>query len=431
VSSKIKLKLSEGSSALSRRRDKKGKVLIVDDEQANLDGLEAALSRSYQVFQTTDPNEAIALSRSHHIDLVITDQRMPEMLGTELLQELYNQQRDQIRILLTGYTDAEDLITCINDGLLYRYLVKPWSPPELMATVAQGFDKLNAERALKENAAQLKREVEERRRAQTQLEATLEELKEAQDQIVAQERLKALGEMVSGVAHDFNNVLTPILAYSEELLELEPSAPLEDADREALEGIRDAATDGAAMIERLRASYLPSVKGFKGAHTLEVNGLIQSALKLSLPRWSSKLPLPDLKLEIDPELKLTGQLSDLRQALVNVICNALDATESRMSRESDSQALTLTIKAFAQHEWIYIEVIDQADGMPPAVLAMCQKAFFSTKGSSGTGLGLHMVQETLKRHHGHLQIMSVEREGTTVRFKVPQQPSELGGVDEA
>jgi signal transduction histidine kinase len=62
---------------------------------------------------------------------------------------------------------------------------------------------------------------------------------------------------------------------------------------------------------------------------------------------------------------------------------------------------------------------------------MCQKAFFSTKGSSGTGLGLHMVQETLKRHHGHLQIMSVEREGTTVRFKVPQQPSELGGVDEA
>jgi signal transduction histidine kinase len=102
-----------------------------------------------------------------------------------------------------------------------------------------------------------------------------------------------------------------------------------------------------------------------------------------------------------------------------------------MSRESDSQALTLTLKAFAQHEWIYIEVIDQADGMPPAVLAMCQKAFFSTKGSSGTGLGLHMVQETLKRHHGHLQIMSVEREGTTVRFKVPQQPSELGGVDEA
>jgi signal transduction histidine kinase len=118
VSSKIKLKLTSGGIALSRRNQKLGKVLLVDDEQANLDGLEAALSRSYEVFQTTDPQAAISLSRSHHIDLVITDQRMPQMLGTELLQQLCDEQPHQIRILLTGYTDAGDLIACINDGLL-------------------------------------------------------------------------------------------------------------------------------------------------------------------------------------------------------------------------------------------------------------------------------------------------------------------------
>lgn len=423
MGSKLKLKLAEGTSSLTRRDIKRGRILIVDDEQANLDGLEAVLDRTYEVFQTTLPHEALQLSEQHQIDLIISDQRMPKMLGTELLQELSGRDPHQIRILLTGYTDIEDLITCVNDGLLYRYLVKPWKAEELLATVAQGFDKLNTERALSAHIEQIKVEIEERRRAQEQLEMTLVELQEAQDALIAQEQLKALGEMVSGVAHDFSNVLTPILAFSEELLEDlgGQSDPDREAQREALNGIHDAATDGAALIERLRSAYHPTFRAQSNAQVISLKLLTHSALKLSLPRWSRTIDELSVQIHIADELTVYGLISDLRQAIVNVISNALDAMKDRLDRAPSDAPLALTFKADSQAHLTVLEVIDQADGMPLAVLAQCKHAFFSTKGVAGTGLGLHMVQETVKRHRGQLHITSEEGVGTTIKIKLPSK----------
>gem|GEM_PF-1002854 len=418
---KLKLKLSDGASSIAKRSAKQGHVLIVDDEQANLDGLEAVLSRVYHVYQTCDPNEALRIAEEHKIDLIITDQRMPQMLGTELLQALSERDPSQVRILLTGYTDIEDLITCVNDGLLYRYLVKPWKAEELLATVAQGFDKLRTERALTEHMEQIKVEVEERRRAQQRLEDALMELQEAQDALIAQEQLKALGEMVSGVAHDFNNVLTPILAFSEELLEdWSESASLDDPMQlDALQGIHDAATDGTALINRLRAAYHPTFRLNTSKQVVPLKSLVQSALKLSLPRWDRSTGELLVEVEVDETLSVCGETSELRQALVNVICNALDATRERLEETPTDAPRRVTVKAYPFGSFVNLEVIDQANGMPLGVLAQCKQAFFSTKGVAGTGLGLHMVQETVKRHHGQLQISSQEGVGTTIKMKLP------------
>ena len=86
---KIKLNLKKAQDSLIQKESRRyGTILLVDDEQENLDGLSALLSKEYTVYATTTPRHAIELVREHHIDLVISDQRMPDMLGTELLQYL-------------------------------------------------------------------------------------------------------------------------------------------------------------------------------------------------------------------------------------------------------------------------------------------------------------------------------------------------------
>ena len=149
------LNLGKGkASSLSRlkRRPRvtKGTLLLVDDEPANLHSLQQVMERNqYKTFATTDPGEALSIARSEHLDIIITDQRMPGMLGTELLVRIKEFNDDNVRMILTGYTDVKDLITCINEGLIYRYLVKPWTATELDAVVKQGMVKVTLQRTVR------------------------------------------------------------------------------------------------------------------------------------------------------------------------------------------------------------------------------------------------------------------------------------------
>lgn len=397
--------------------------MVVDDEQANLDGLSAVLNREYDVTQALNAQEALQAVSQQSFDLIITDQRMPEMLGTELLSQLAEDEpeTDRLNILLTGYTDIDDLITCVNDGLLYRYLVKPWSAAELLATVNQAFDRLYTTRQLNHQSAQLEREVKERRKAQAELELTLRELKETHDMLVAQEKLRALGEMVSGVAHDFSNLLTPILAYSEELISIAlTDEPIErDEWVESLKGIRDAATDGRALIERLRALYHPQHQDANQPELTHLASLIKSALKLAQPSWPSGLTFPTISLRLDDDVYVRVLSSDLRQALVNLMSNALYAIAKRQRDEALSDPLSLEIHTIREAHRVVIQVQDTGIGMSVGVLAQCKQAFFSTKGDAGTGLGLAMVNETIQRHQGQLSIDSTLGVGTCVRISLP------------
>ena len=125
-----------------------GNVLIVDDEPENLFALERILSAEYKVFSTTSPDEAVEFVRNERIDVILTDQRMPEKLGTELLKDVKAENDDNVRMILTGYTDVKDLIDCINAGLIYRYLVKPWNADEIKGVVRQAMDVISQKRTV-------------------------------------------------------------------------------------------------------------------------------------------------------------------------------------------------------------------------------------------------------------------------------------------
>ncbi|MEJ7849050.1 MAG: HD domain-containing phosphohydrolase [Pyrinomonadaceae bacterium] len=120
------------------------KILIVDDEAANLRILERLFRRSYTVISATSGAEALEQLTLHDVALIISDQRMPGMTGIEFLKRAAETRQQTVRIILTGYTDAATLVEAINSGVIYKYVTKPWVNEDLQQTVERGLQHYNA-----------------------------------------------------------------------------------------------------------------------------------------------------------------------------------------------------------------------------------------------------------------------------------------------
>ncbi|NES02466.1 MAG: response regulator [Okeania sp. SIO2F4] len=135
------------SQLMSLTRKKKPKMLVVDDEPDNLDLLYRTFRRDFSVLKAESGIKALEiLALEGEVAVIISDQRMPEMKGTEFLSKTLPQFPNTVRIILTGFTDIEDLVEAINSGQVYRYITKPWDPKELKGVVekaAQTYEVLN------------------------------------------------------------------------------------------------------------------------------------------------------------------------------------------------------------------------------------------------------------------------------------------------
>ena len=121
---------------MSLKQSKKPRMLVVDDEPDNLDLLYRTFRREYEVLRAESGVVALEiLAQQGEVAVIISDQRMPEMKGTEFLSRTTPQFPDTMRIILTGFTDIEDLVEAINSGQVYRYITKPWEPEELKQVV--------------------------------------------------------------------------------------------------------------------------------------------------------------------------------------------------------------------------------------------------------------------------------------------------------
>ena len=245
-----------------------------------------------------------------------------------------------------------------------------------------------------------------------------DDLRQTQQQVMQQERLRALGQMASGIAHDINNAISPMSLYADALLEREPN--LTDTGRKQLEIIQRAVDDVASTVARMgefyrlretRASLLP----------VDLNLLAEHVVDLTRARWSDMAQqrgvVIRLQLELDPELPpIAGVESQIRDALVNLVFNAVDAMP-------DGGPLTLRTRSdgTGRHR-IVIEVSDCGVGMDEDTRRRCLEPFFTTKGERGTGLGLAMVYGVAERHGASLDIDSQSGRGTTVRLSFARMP---------
>jgi len=245
------------------------------------------------------------------------------------------------------------------------------------------------------------------------LERTLAELRETQQQVVQQERLSALGQMASGVAHDFNNALAKIIGFNELLLTSPEKLNDPPTVKQYLQMIDTAAQDGANVVRRLREFYRKR-RETEVFQPVDLNALIRQAIALAEPKWSSQAQATGAQIRIDTELAETplaaGHPADLREVLTNLIFNAVDA----MPRGG-----CITVRSRAQDQRVTLEVSDTGVGMTEEIRKRCLEPFFSTKGERGTGLGLAIVYGIVQRHGGTIDIDSTVGEGTTFVVELP------------
>lgn len=138
-------------------------VLYVDDEENNLNSFKASLRRNFNIHLAINAEAGIQILQQNEIHVLITDQRMPGTLGTELLARVVREFPDPVRILLTGFSDIEAIKDAINRGQIYHYLQKPWSEDDLRETIHSAFEvyKLRKEqRELSENLMQINEKLE-------------------------------------------------------------------------------------------------------------------------------------------------------------------------------------------------------------------------------------------------------------------------------
>jgi signal transduction histidine kinase/ActR/RegA family two-component response regulator len=249
------------------------------------------------------------------------------------------------------------------------------------------------------------------------LQRAYDDLRQTQQAVMQQERLRALGQMASGIAHDINNAISPVSLYVESLLEREPN--LSRRARDALENIARATDDVAATVARMREFYRQREPQLKLAR-LSLNELAKQVAELTRARWSD---MPQqrgivirLTADLTPELPdVTGVESEIREALINLVFNAVDA----MPEGGDLTLRTRAAPDSAGTLRAQIEVVDTGLGMDEETRRRCLEPFFTTKGERGTGLGLAMVYGAAQRHGADIDIRSEVGSGTTVAMRFP------------
>jgi response regulator RpfG family c-di-GMP phosphodiesterase len=135
--------------------DKKIDILYVDDEENNLVSFKATFRLKYNVLIASSADAAIKILESKPVEIIITDQRMPQMTGIEFLEKIIDKYPDPIRILLTGYADMNAVIDAVNKGKIFHYLSKPWSEQELSESIKKAFEVFQSNKEIKEMNSKL------------------------------------------------------------------------------------------------------------------------------------------------------------------------------------------------------------------------------------------------------------------------------------
>ena len=253
-------------------------------------------------------------------------------------------------------------------------------------------------------------------RLRTSLESAYDDLKQTQQAVLQQERLRALGQMASGIAHDINNAISPVAVYTQSLLEREPDLSLRT--RSYLETVGRVIKDVSATVSRMRDFYRGSESEAE-FQALNLNDLIPQVVELTRARWSDMPQQRGIVIRVATKLGqnlplVKGNAAEIREAATNLIFNAVDAMP-------EGGTITIRTKSFSDpaapgHKRVVLELADTGIGMDEDTCRRCLEPFFTTKGERGTGLGLAMVYGAAQRHKAALEIDSAPGNGTCMRM---------------
>jgi PAS domain S-box-containing protein len=244
--------------------------------------------------------------------------------------------------------------------------------------------------------------------------------KKIEQQLLQSEKLKYLGELSGGVAHDFNNVLAAILGRVQLLkMQLKPPIGKEEKRKtvleleKGLEIIERASLDGAETVRRIQ-EFSRRRTDEKSFAQIDINELVENALEFTKVQWKNDAESKGIKIKVKKELSpinpILGSSSEIREVFTNLINNAIDAMP---------QGGTIRVESFMDDTIAVIRISDTGNGIPKHIKARIYDPFFTTKDVKSTGLGLSVSYGIINRHRGTITADSVEGEGTTFTVKFP------------
>jgi signal transduction histidine kinase/ActR/RegA family two-component response regulator len=266
-----------------------------------------------------------------------------------------------------------------------------------------------AEAAAEARAEAAASQAEQARRHVEELSHYIAEQERIREQYAQIEKLSALGELASGVAHDFNNTLAGILGRAQLLLSTKDAEKIEAG----LQLIIKTAKDGAKTIKRIQD--FARQRRDHDFQPLSVDQLLLDVREITRPRWKSRAESEGVHITLELQLgsddaRVLGDESELREVLVNMVFNAVDAMP---------QGGTITLSTREASESVEIAVSDTGAGMSEDVRSRVFDPFFTTKGKAGMGLGLAVSYGIIRRHEGTVEAHSEAGHGTTFRIMLP------------
>jgi signal transduction histidine kinase len=376
-------------------------LLVVDDEAEVLRSLHNLLRMDYRVVTCRRGAEAVqVLEAPGEVHVVMSDQRMPEMTGVEVLNHARRLKPDATRLLFTAHADIRAVVDAINQGSIFRYIAKPWDPRELQAVIRQAVEHHD----LKAEKARL-----------------LAELQETNRRLVEADRLK--GAFLEVASHELNTPVAVMLGMTE-LWKMSQGPRASDAERAWVGRIEAAGKRLAATVERM----LKLVRAEDFGHTLDLataplGPLVRQAVSDLSPYLDARGQRVDL--DLDPGLGAAEvDAPKLADILTNLLVNAIKFTPDggtiRVAAGPDGD------------DRVRFRVSDPGVGIPQADRSYLFEPFFTgfdTRHHSsgeyqfckrGMGLGLCLVKSFVRLHGGTVEFSSEPGAGSTFAFTLPR-----------
>ncbi|TVR82072.1 MAG: hybrid sensor histidine kinase/response regulator [Chitinophagaceae bacterium] len=360
-------------------KPEKAKILYVDDEVNNLISFKAAFRRDFDITTAESGHEALKILKNDTFKVIISDQRMPNMMGVDFFKEVLKNGNKAVRILLTGYADISDVIAAVNQGHIFSYVSKPWQEEDLRIIINNAIRYYNTENELAERNIELEKAYKE------------------------------LEKFVYSASHDLRAPLASVSGLIK-LVKMENQNPSSADYLEKIEGSIDRLEK---FIENI-ISYYRSAKMEEKVEIVDFETLIDETLEIF--RYFENASEIEFvkKINVSGNKEFKSDEDRIKIVINNLISNAIKYQEPQ--RENKKIEIDVTVN----EDFAEINISDNGIGINEKSLEEIFTMFYrSTARNSGSGIGLYIVKETINKMNGEISVQSKFGEGTTFKVKIP------------
>lgn len=359
------------------RPEEKISVLYVDDEKNNLLAFQATFRRRYKIFTANSAAEGMGILSKENVHVIVADQRMPHSTGVEFFNVVRKAFPKPVRMLLTGYTDAEAIVDAINKGEIYRYIKKPWDEFELQNAIQNAYEIYVTRENLNNKIAELEKTNDE------------------------------LNRFIYSTSHDLRSPLASVMGILN-LATMENSVQ----DPNGYLGMIETCVNKMDTFIQKIIEYYKSIRVEDELSKIDFRALLEDSIEL----FKMQKPNIDYVLNIEQKGDFVNDAFRMGVIIDNLISNAVKYQKP----QEEKPTIQVTIKADEERALISIE--DNGIGILEQHLNNIFKMFFrSTNAVNGLGIGLYIVKEALNRLGGEISVESQYGHGTSFHLDIPNR----------